>query len=90
MSGKFCTGAATNNAGAANIRDMVAFKEGLEYRAGGTAAARPLTGNPHDGDGSTAETSWDLGWAVADDASPSAIDPADAPCVAVPAGNISA
>jgi len=88
MAGKLCTGATTNNAFLP--RESKAFSEGLYYRYGGTAAARPITGNPYDGDGSQLETAWDAGWTVADTASPGAITPSDAPCVAVPAGNVSA
>lgn len=90
MAGKFCTGGVDNNSGRARIRASRAFSEGLLYRAGGTAVGRPQSNNPHDGLGNDAETAWDEGWSVAHAASPGAITPSDAPCVAVPAGNISA
>ena len=88
MPGKLCTGAATNNAYL--LKETRAFSEGLYYRHGGTAAARPITGNPHDGTGSQAETAWDAGWTVANSASPGAITASNAPCVAVPSGNVAA
>lgn len=65
MPGKICDG---NDASLNEIRNSKAYCEGMAYRAGGTAAGRPLTGNPYDGDGSEAETAWDAGWAVADGA----------------------
>lgn len=63
MPGKLCTGAATNNA--ATPHQSRAFCEGVTFRARGTAAAYPITGNPHDDDGSEAETAWDAGWTAA-------------------------
>lgn len=85
---KLCTGGVTTKAG--NVRNSKAFAEGLHFRAQGTAAAYPLTGNPHDGTGSEAEDCWDAGWGVAHAAAGGTIDPADAPCVAVPHTTISA
>lgn len=86
MPGKLCTGATTNNSFLP--RESRAFSEGLYYRHGGTAAGRPITGNPHDGTGSSAETAWDAGWTVADDAAVGPITASNAPCVAVPSGDV--
>lgn len=82
MAGKMCTGAATANA--ALPHQSRAFCEGLHHRAKGTAAQYPITDNPHDGDGSEAETAWDAGWTVANSAAPGAITASNAPCCAVP------
>ena len=90
MAGKFCTGVTNNNNGPSRIRDMKAFTEGLEYRAGGTTVSRPASDNPHDGLGNNAETSWDEGWAVAEAAKGGTITPSDAPCVAVTSETIAA
>ena len=58
MAGKLCFGAAINNA--ANVSTSKAFCEGRTHRAKGTAAAFPITDNPHvSGEDKTA---WDLGW----------------------------
>jgi hypothetical protein len=86
MAGKLCTGATTNNA--YNPDASKAFSEGMYHRAQGTAAAYPITDNPHDGTGSEDETAWDAGWNVANSAAPGAISQTDAPCVAIPLGNI--
>jgi len=83
MAGKICTGTPTANAGAARLSASKAFCEGIVFRSQGTAAAYPITGNPHDGLGSEDEASWDAGWTVADDAAPGAITASDAPCCAV-------
>lgn len=88
MAGQMCNGVLTYRA--AISKNSKAFSEGLLHRAGGTAAARPITDNPHDGTGSEAEACWDAGWNVANSAAPGAITRSDAPCVAVPHGNISA
>ena len=84
MSGKMCTGAITGNA--ALPHQSIAFCEGVAYRASGTAAAKPITGNPHDTDGSEAETAWDAGWTAADDEAGSSLS---GTCCA-PTGTISA
>lgn len=42
-----------------------AYCEGMEYRTTGTAAAKPITDNPHQS-GSEAATAWAAGWTVAD------------------------
>lgn len=73
MAGKLCTGSAQNNIGAAHLRSSKAYCEGIAYRAQGTAIAFPITGNPHDGTGSEAETAWDAGWTVANAAAPGAL-----------------
>ncbi len=83
--GKHCVGQTTGNSFLP--KETKAFSEGLYYRAGGTAANRPITDNPQDGEAAAA---WSNGWSVAQAAAPGAIDPNDAPCVAVPAGNVSA
>lgn len=67
MAGKMCTGAVTKNA--ALPHQSIAYCEGMLYRSEDTAANRPITGNPHDGDGSEAEVAWDAGWTAADNAS---------------------
>lgn len=78
MAGKLCTGAATNNA--ALPHQSRSFCEGMEFRAAGTAAAKPITGNPHDGLGSEAETAWDAGWTAADGAAGGTISAAVSGC----------
>lgn len=88
MPGKICTGSATNNAGAANLRESKAFCEGMYYRSQGTAVAYPITGNPFDGDGSEAETAWDAGWTVANTAAGGTIAIASQACCSV-SGTIS-
>jgi len=47
-------------------KNVRAYDEGVRYRMSGTAALRPITGNPEDGVGSEAETAWDKGWNDAD------------------------
>lgn len=42
-----------------------AYNEGVEYRMSGTAAQKPVTGNPWDGLGVPEETAWDAGYADA-------------------------
>ena len=89
MTGQLDFGTTFNNAGAARIDSSRAFSEGIYYRAGDTAANRPITDNPHEV-GNENHDAWDRGWQVADDASPGAIDPANAPGVAVPTNNVAA
>ena len=86
MAGKMCVGESTNQSYL--LKETKAFAEGLLYRATGTAVTHPNTHNPFDGDGTTAEKAWDNGWVIASLASPDPIDPADAPCVAVPANPV--
>jgi len=82
MSGKFCTGAVTNNSFLP--REAKAFSEGVYYRASGTLLGKPVTDNPHVAT-SSAGVAWIAGWTVSDDVAPAGtIDQADAPCVAVP------
>lgn len=83
MSGKLDFGIQFANAGSARIDSAKSFSEGIYFRAGGTAIARPLTGNPHEV-GNENHDAWDRGWQVADDASPSAIAQSAAPGVAIP------
>ena len=64
MAGKFCTGAVTGNSFLPH--EAKAYCEGMQFRHSGTASAKPITGNPHDGDGSQAETAWDAGWTFAE------------------------
>jgi len=66
MSGKLCFGATApqNNAGAGRIRTSNAFCEGINYRASGTAVAKPAADNPHES-GSDAWNAWDDGWDLA-------------------------
>ena len=87
MPGKLCTGAATNNAYLPE--ESRAYSEGIYYRAGGTAAARPKASNPH-AVGSSSHDAWDNGWDLAHAAATSTITASDAPCVAVPTNTISA
>ena len=84
MAGKMCTGSVGGNA--ASPHQSRAFCEGVTFRSSGTAAAKPITGNPHDGLGSEAETAWDAGWTAADDAAGSTLT---GTCCA-PTGTISA
>ena len=48
------------------LKNARAYAEGAAYRCSGTAALRPITGNPEDGLGSEAEAAWDAGWNAAD------------------------
>lgn len=89
MSGQLDFGIILNNAGAGHISAAKAFSEGIYFRAAGTAAAKPLTGNPHEL-ASEDHNAWDRGWQVADDASPSAITQSNAPGVAIPTNAIAA
>ena len=89
MSGQLDFGTTFNNAGAAHIDAAKAFSEGIYHRAGGTAAARPITDNPHEV-GSRDHDAWDRGWTVANSASPGAISQSAAPGVAIPTNNVAA
>ena len=82
MSGQLDFGIPLNNAGAARISIGTSFSEGIYFRAGGLLLERPILANPHEV-GSPDHDGWDRGWTLADDASPGAIDPLDAPGVAV-------
>jgi hypothetical protein len=75
MAGKLCTGQQDGNAG--NVRNSVAFCEGLNARI-----ASNSTTNPHES-GSEAADAWDRGVALAAAAAGSTVDPADAGCCAV-------
>jgi hypothetical protein len=55
-----CDGVAANHQ--KQLKNARAYCEGVDFRFQGTAAAFPITGNPEDGIGSEAETSWDVGW----------------------------
>lgn len=44
------------------IKNVKAYEDGVQYRMGGTALGRPITGNPEDGVGSEYEACWDAGW----------------------------
>jgi hypothetical protein len=83
MPGKLCTGAPTNNAGAGLLSQSKAFCEGVQYRSQGTALEYPITNNPFLL-GSPDSDSWIDGWLVTNGAAASTVDPADAPCCAVP------
>lgn len=89
MTGQLDFGIGLNNAGAARIGQAKAFSEGIYFRAAGTAAAQPITGNPHEV-GNEEHDAWDRGWTVSDDASPSTIAQSDAPGVAIPTNAIAA
>lgn len=89
MSGQLDFGTTFNNAGAARIDSARAFSEGIYYRAGDTAANRPLVDNPHEV-GNENHDAWDRGWQVADDASPAAIAQSAAPGVAIPTNLVAA
>ncbi len=82
---KPCTGALTNNSDL--MKESRAFCEGLQYRAQGTAGNFPQSGNPH-ASGSDAANSWSNGWFTAGSAAGTVIDPATAPCCAVPQNTI--
>lgn len=58
--GNLCDGVATNHQ--KQLKNSRAYCEGVDYRFEGTAAQRPITGNPEDGIGSEAEAAWDAGW----------------------------
>jgi hypothetical protein len=82
MSGKFYTGAVTNNG--YRPKESKAFSEGVYYRAGGTLLGRPSASNPH-ASGTSCYTAWLAGWTVADAVAPSGtIAQTSAPNVAVP------
>ncbi len=84
MSGKHCVGKVIGNHFVP--KDTKAFSEGLYYRYSGTAAQRPVTDNPHNpGDVFDA---WVNGWNLANSNAGSAVPQSDAPCVAIPAGNV--
>ncbi len=85
MSGKLCTGNQTNNAYL--IKESRAFCEGMAHRAQGTAAAFPQTDNPHEVN-SDANFAWLAGWTVTNDVAGGVINPANAPCCAVPTNTI--
>ena len=87
MPGYLCTGVSTDKGFLP--KESRAYSEGIYYRAGGTAAARPKTSNPH-ATGSSAHNAWDAGWDLAHAAATSTITASDAPCVAVPTNTISA
>jgi len=82
---KPCTGAPTNNSDL--MRESRAFCEGLSYRAQGNSTNYPFTDNPH-AVGSDANTAWSNGWLVTNGAVGATVDPADAPCCAVPQNTI--
>lgn len=81
MAGKICDG---NNASLGEIRNSRAYCEGMAYRAGGSSAGRPITGNPYDGTGTEEETAWDEGWGVAHAAAGGTLDVNDMGCCSVP------
>ena len=85
MPGKLCTGVSTQYGYLP--KESRAFSEGLYYRHGGTLLGRPVTDNPHVAT-SSAGVAWIAGWTVADDAAVGAITASNAPCVAVPSGNV--
>ena len=81
MSGSLCFGSAYNNAGKGRLRSSKAFCEGLEYRAGGTAAGRPKTDNPGQSN-SDVLIAWYDGWDVAQASAGGQIPNSEAPCCA--------
>ena len=85
MAGKLCNG--DKDISAVKARNSIAYCEGLVYRAGGTAVARPKTDNPQLA-GSEAADAWDLGWEAAQASAGSAMTKADVGCCAVPSGAI--
>ena len=89
MPGKLCFGTQFANAGAGRLSASHAFCEGLYWRSQGTAAAFPITDNPH-AVGSEDADAWDRGWTVTDSAAGSTVDPTDAPCCAIPQNTIAA
>jgi hypothetical protein len=84
MAGKLCFGEPKNNAW--YPRTARAFCEGMQNRYN---AVTLVTENPHE-IGSEDSDAWILGWTVSDDAVGTTIDPADAPCCAVPHGVVPA
>lgn len=85
MPGKQCTGAVTNNS--YHPRASKAFCEGVDHRAKGTAAAFPVTDNPHPV-ASESGVAWIAGWTVSDDAVGGNVSAADAGCCSVPQNTI--
>ena len=81
MPGQLCSGNSTAVKNA-NVKDSKAFCEGMAYRQGGTAAARPVTDNPHAG--GSAKDAWADGWEIADVAAGGSITQADMGCCAIP------
>ncbi len=82
---KPCTGEPTNNSDL--MKESRAFCEGLSFRAAGTNASQPLSANPH-GSFNDAADSWNNGWLVANGSAGGTVDPASAPCCAVPQNTI--
>lgn len=64
MPAKLCTGVSTQHGFL--LKESKAYCEGMKFRASGTAAAKPITGNPDDGLGTALEAAWDAGWNFAD------------------------
>lgn len=84
MSGKMCNGISNKNSFRIKANCHRAFSEGMHRRAEGTAAAFPISGNPHDGKGTENEAAWDAGWNVAHSAAGGVITVAAAGCAARP------
>lgn len=89
MPGKQYDGRGLDEAKNGVTNNSKAYCEGMQYRTTGTAAAKPITDNPHQA-GSEAETAWDAGWNAADAKAAGTLTRAEAgPCalggVAVPA-----
>ncbi len=82
---KPCAGTPTNNSDL--IRESRAFCEGVQYRASGTSAAKPLSDNPHE-TGSDAADAWQTGWVQAQSDSGTTMIASDAPCCAIPHNTI--
>jgi len=79
MPGKLCTGKNENSA--FNPNQSRVYCEGMAYRASGTAAAKPLTDNPHVA-GSAAAVTWDRGWTLANSAAGGNVAKSDLGCCA--------
>lgn len=82
MPGKLDVGAPVGNIGAARISQSTSYCDGIEFRMGGTAIERPVTGNPHLS-GSPDNTSWAIGWLEADGAAGGALPLANGPACAI-------
>jgi len=66
MAGKLCIGELANNSGAANLRESVAFCEGMAHRARGPLG-NPVTENPHKETSNPSRISWNHGYVLAHD-----------------------
>jgi hypothetical protein len=81
MPGKLCNGVPTHQP---YVSNAWAYCEGMAYRASGTAAAKPITGNPHSATGDPVDwQNWNRGWTAADGESGGTIPALVAGCCAL-------